>query len=170
MKFLDWKPIKWFLGLPMKTRIISAAVAGTMVVGSGVGIGVGIAVNNNDNVDSSTRIEESIDSSIKDSSVLDSSLEDSYNDNTSSENSSLESSSSENASADSSESNSSSTDSTPHEHTFTEEVIENTYLKSEATCESKAVYYYTCTFCQKLLTSTINTDYCLFIFMVRIKL
>ena len=38
------KIINWLTGLSLKTKIISAAVAGTMVVGSGVGIG--IAVNN----------------------------------------------------------------------------------------------------------------------------
>ena len=44
MKFSDIKIIKWLIGLPMKTKIISAVVAGTIAVGSGVGIG--IAVNN----------------------------------------------------------------------------------------------------------------------------
>ena len=44
MKFSDIKIIKWLIGLPMKTKIISAIVAGTIAVGSGVGIG--IAVNN----------------------------------------------------------------------------------------------------------------------------
>ena len=44
MKFSNIKIIKWLIGLPMKTKIISAGVAGTIVVGSGVGIG--IAVNN----------------------------------------------------------------------------------------------------------------------------
>ena len=62
MKFLDWKPIKWFIGLPMKTRIISAVVAGTVVVGTGVGVGVGVALNNDNNSssDSSTSIEETL--------------------------------------------------------------------------------------------------------------
>ena len=42
MKFSDIKIIKWLIGLPMKTKIISAVVAGTMVVGSGVGIGIAV--------------------------------------------------------------------------------------------------------------------------------
>jgi hypothetical protein len=41
--------IKWFTGLSVKTKIVSAVVAGTIVVGSGVGIGVGIANGNKDN-------------------------------------------------------------------------------------------------------------------------
>lgn len=32
----------------------------------------------------------------------------------------------------------------PHEHDFSKEVIEDTYLKTAATCDSKAVYYYVC--------------------------
>ena len=153
MKFLDWKPIKWFIGLPMKTRIISAVVAGTVVVGSGVGVGVGVALNNDNNSssNSSTSIEESIDSSIEDSSILDSSIdssvEDSSSDNSSSADSSVDSSgdSSSDSSMDSSDDSSSdSTEPAPHEHDFTLEVIENAYLKAEATCTSKAVYYYAC--------------------------
>ena len=40
MKFSDIKIIKWLIGLPMKTKIISAVVAGTIAVGSGIGIGI----------------------------------------------------------------------------------------------------------------------------------
>ena len=40
MKFSELKFIKWLIGLPVKTKVVSAVVAGTMVVGSGIGIGI----------------------------------------------------------------------------------------------------------------------------------
>ena len=91
---------------------------------------------NSDNEDmSSSEIENSIeDNSILDSSI-DNSVEGSFSDDSSSEDSSMDSNG---------DSSSDSTEPAPHEHDFTLEVIENAYLKAEATCESKAVYYYAC--------------------------
>ena len=101
--------------------------------------------NNEDSSSSET------DSSIEDSSILDfsidSSVEDSSSEDSSIEDSSMDSSedNSSDSSMDSSDDSSSDgTEPVPHEHDFTLEVIENTYLKAEATCESKAVYYYAC--------------------------
>ena len=42
------------------------------------------------------------------------------------------------------ESSTDSVEPAPHEHDFSLEVIENRYLKTEASCEGKAVYYYAC--------------------------
>ena len=59
--------------------------------------------------------------------------------------------------ANSAYSNASAFDIKEHGHSFTEKVINDAHLKSDATCEKPAVYYYDCIYCDTVSTDTKDT-------------
>ena len=112
-------------------------------------------------IEDSSVLDSSMDSSVETSSSVESSNAESTDDSSDDSSSDSAEDFSDDSSSDSAEdfSDDSSLDSAedfsddgssdsfepaPHEHDFRLEIIENTYLKAEATCESKAVYYYAC--------------------------